>query len=46
MMIQQGRAKKMKSLNVSLSGCNCDKCDHKVLQADGQIVEAPCKKNY
>ena len=45
-LIPQGRAKNIKSINVSLSGCDCNNCNHKVLQADGQIVEAPCKKKY
>jgi len=25
---------------------NCDTCQHTLLQADGKIVEAPCKKDY
>jgi organic radical activating enzyme len=45
-LIPQGRANNMKNINVSLSGCDCSSCNHKVLQADGQIVEAPCKKKY
>lgn len=45
-LIPQGRAKHMKSINMSLSGYDCDNCNHKVLQADGKIVQAPCKKQY
>lgn len=45
-LIPQGRANNMKNINVSLSGCDCSNCNHKVLQADAQIVEAPCKKKY
>ncbi len=45
-LIPQGRASNIKPINVSLSGNDCKKCNHKVLQADGQIVEAPCKKKY
>ena len=45
-LIPQGRAKNMKSINMQLSGCDCANCNHKVLQADGQIVDAPCKKKY
>ncbi len=45
-LIPQGRANNMKNINVSLSGCDCSSCNHKVLQAYCQIVEAPCKKKY
>lgn len=45
-LIPQGRAKNIKTINVSLSGDNCENCNHKVLQANGEIVDAPCKKNY
>lgn len=45
-LIPQGRAKNMSSPIVKLSGDNCDKCNHTVLQANGEIVSAPCKKNY
>ena len=45
-LVPQGRAKNMTSPIVKLSGDNCDKCNHKVLQADGKIVLSPCKKDY
>lgn len=48
-LIPQGRAKDMKPANIHISGnCTdkCKDCEHKLLQADGKIVSAPCKKNY
>jgi len=54
-LVRQGRAKDMEpgnyhvSSNITMSNdCdhNCDNCNHKLLQADGKIVEAPCKKDY
>ena len=45
-LIPQGRAKNMQPIKSHLSGCNCSYCDHLVLQADGQIVNGPCKKQY
>ena len=44
--VPTGRGKDIKSIDVKLSGENCTECNHKVLQADGQIVNAPCKKDY
>lgn len=44
--ISTGRGKNIKSIDVKLSGENCVNCNHKVLQADGRIVNAPCKKDY
>jgi len=44
--VPTGRGKDMKTINVKLSGENCSECNHKVLQADGKIVDAPCKKDY
>jgi len=44
--IPTGRGKNIKSIDVKLSGENCAECNHKVLQADGKIVDAPCKKDY
>lgn len=44
-----GRAKDMKPANIHVSGNirdGCQGCNHLVLQADGQVVDAPCKKNY
>lgn len=35
-----------KTPSVQLSGCNCSDCNHSLLQADGKIVSAPCKKDY
>lgn len=50
-LIPQGRAKHMDSGNFHVSGnlkdCKaCANCKHLLLQADGKIVEAPCKKDY
>ena len=44
--IPTGRGRNIKSIDVKLSGENCSECNHKVLQADGKIVDAPCKKDY
>ena len=44
--VPTGRGKNIKSIDVRLSGENCIECNHKVLQADGKIVDAPCKKDY
>jgi hypothetical protein len=50
-LIPQGRAVDMDAGNFSVSGnlkgCDaCDSCDHILLQADGKIMQAPCKKKY
>lgn len=45
-LIPQGRAKNIEPINVKLSGSDCENCNHKVLQADGQVVDAPCNKKY
>ncbi len=45
-LIPQGRAKNLNPINLKISGENCKDCNHKVLQANGEIVDAPCKKNY
>lgn len=54
-LVQQGRAKNMKPAKFHVSSniekaddCdhNCDNCQHILLQADGKIVPAPCKKEY
>lgn len=50
-LVQQGRARNIEPINVHASGNmrgreDCKKCDHTVLQADGQIVRGPCRKNY
>ena len=50
-LIKQGRAEDMDAGNFQVSGnlkgCDaCSKCDHLLLQADGKIVDAPCKKDY
>jgi organic radical activating enzyme len=49
-LVPQGKAKDMDAGNYHVSsnitGCGCDKCDHVLLQADGKIVKAPCKKDY
>lgn len=54
-LVPQGRAKHMKPANFHVSSnitrhdeCDhdCSNCKHTLLQADGKIVEAPCKKDY
>ena len=45
-LIPQGRAKNIKPIHIKLSGSDCGNCNHKVLQANGIIVDAPCKKEY
>jgi molybdenum cofactor biosynthesis enzyme MoaA len=45
---QSGRLKEVFNNNskITLSGCDCNSCNHELLQADGKIVSAPCKKEY
>jgi len=50
-LVKQGKAKDMDDGNFSVSGnlkgCSaCSQCDHILLQADGKVVKAPCKKDY
>jgi len=50
-MIRQGRAKSWPEVNISVSRNFydpevCDSCDHLLLQANGKVVKAPCKKEY
>lgn len=50
-LVPQGRTKGMQASNIKVSSNignveACGKCNHKVLQANGVIVNAPCKKNY
>lgn len=50
-LVPQGRAKNIKPANFHVSGNiigehKCAECKHSLLQADGKIVEAPCKKEY
>lgn len=49
-LVTHGRASGMRPAKVHVSGNiashNCKECYHAVLQADGQIVNAPCKKRY
>ena len=51
-LVKQGKAKDMKPANIKVSGniprnnCSCDSCDHILLQANRNIVSAPCKKDY
>lgn len=50
-LVSQGRARDMKPANIDVSGNlkgrdYCDLCDHTVLQADGQVADAPCRKRY
>lgn len=49
-LVKQGKAKDMSVGNYHVSsnitGCGCDNCSHALLQANGKIVPAPCKKDY
>jgi len=51
-LVPQGRAKDMKPANIKVSGniprndCNCECCDHVLLQANRAVMTAPCKKDY
>lgn len=50
-LVPQGRAKGLLPARIQISNNagdkeSCKKCNHLVLQADGQIVKGPCKKNY
>jgi len=51
-LIYQGRAKRLpEGLEITVSRNfwdeeHCKKCNYVLLQADGQVVEAPCKKSY
>ena len=47
--VPTGRGKDISGIDVHVSGNmrdECLKCEHKLLQADGKIVQAPCKKQY
>jgi len=50
-LVPQGRAKDMKPVKFHASGNiigehRCAECNHSLLQADGQTMSAPCKKDY
>lgn len=50
-LTHQGRAKDFPSQNIVVSRNfwdpeHCDDCNHTLLQADGKVVTAPCKKDY
>lgn len=50
-LVPQGRAKDIKPAKFHVSGNiigehKCVECKHSLLQADGKIVDAPCKKEY
>jgi len=50
-LVPQGKGKDMKPANFHVSGNivgehKCAECNHKLLQADGKIMDAPCKKDY
>ena len=51
-LVHQGRAKNLPKTEVKVSSnfkdCtrSCNECSHLLLQADGQIVQAPCTKKY
>lgn len=49
--IYQGRAKNLPKTDITVSRnfydpTQCDACEHILLQADGHVVTAPCKKEY
>ena len=50
-LVPQGRAENMKPAKFHVSGNilgehKCAECNHILLQADGKIMDAPCKKEY
>jgi len=50
-LIHHGRGKHLPKQDVVVSRnfwdiSHCDECDHLLLQADGKVVAAPCKKEY
>lgn len=50
-LVPQGRAKDMKPAKFHVSGNiigehKCAECNHRLLQANGKIMDAPCKKDY
>lgn len=51
-LVKQGRAKELDipDLKFHVSGNildeECDKCNHLLIQADGKIMTAPCRKDY
>lgn len=51
-LVRQGRAKDIPEQDIKVSGnmsggCDrCEECNHILLQADGQVVKAPCQKLY
>lgn len=49
-LVEQGRGKNIQMPSFSFSRNffygECDVCRHILLQADGKVVKAPCKKNY
>jgi len=48
-LIHQGRAKNLPKQNITISRnfySGCEDCNHVLLQADGKVVKAPCKKTY
>lgn len=50
-LVHHGRAEKLPEQNISVSRnfwdiSHCDDCDHILLQADGKVVKAPCRKTY
>jgi len=50
-LVHQGRGKNLPEQDIVVSRnfwdiSHCDECNHILLQADGQVVEAPCKKSY
>lgn len=50
-LVHRGRAKDLPEQDIVVSRnfwdiSHCDDCDHILLQADGKVVKAPCKKEY
>ena len=51
-LVKQGRAKDLDVLDLechvsgNISGGGCDECNHLLIQTDGRIMTAPCRKDY
>lgn len=44
-LIPQGRAAEIVPINCTLSGHDCDHCNHALLRCDGRVAKAPCAKD-
>ena len=48
-LVPKGRGSNIKEIEIHVSGNirgDCSGCQHVLLQADGNIAQSPCKKNY